>query len=142
MSLSLRVEHGRRLVQHDYLRLHGDNTGDGDALLLPAGEEMGGVLAQLIHADLRERRVHAAAYLLRRHAEVFRREGHVVLNDVRNDLVVRVLEHHADAAGTRMAFMCLASVDLPLPLCPSTAVNCPFSIARSIPQRLSISSPG
>ena len=40
--------------------------------------------------------VDAGADLLRRYAEVFRRKGHVLFNDGRYDLVVGVLEHHAD----------------------------------------------
>ena len=57
------------------------------------------MLPEFIHADGLERRVDALADLLRRHAEVFRREGDVLLDDVGDDLVVRVLEHHADAAA-------------------------------------------
>ena len=37
------VQHGGGLVQHDALRLHGDDAGDGDPLLLTAGEQMGRV---------------------------------------------------------------------------------------------------
>ena len=45
-------------------------------------------------------------------------------------------------SGVRIAFICLASVDLPLPLWPRTATKLPSSISRSTPQRLSSSSPG
>ena len=57
------------------------------------------VLSELIHPDLPERVVHALTYLLRRNAEILRRKRHVVLDDVRNDLVVGVLKHHADIAS-------------------------------------------
>ena len=32
------IERGRRLVEQDHVRLHGQRAGDGDALLLSAGE--------------------------------------------------------------------------------------------------------
>ena len=62
-------------------------------------EQVRRMLAQLIHADLAESRIHAAADLLRRDAEVFGAKRHIVLHDVCDDLVIRVLEHHADVAA-------------------------------------------
>ena len=44
--------------------------------------------------------------------------------------------------GSSMAFMSFASVDLPEPLCPSTATKLPSAISRSSPCRVSASSPG
>ena len=90
-----RIEHGRRLVEHDALGLHGDDTRDGHALLLPAGEQVRRVQAKIIHADLLERGIHPRAYFLRRDAEVLGREGHVVLDDVGDDLVIGILKDHA-----------------------------------------------
>ena len=98
LAPALRVEHRRRLVEHDALRAHGDHARDGDALLLPAGEQVRRVRAVFIHPHLPQRLIDAAANFIRRDAEVFRRERHVLLDHVRDDLVVRVLKHHADAA--------------------------------------------
>ena len=132
---------------------HGDHARDGHALLLSAGEKVRRVTRELLHPDGGERVVDAAADLLRRYAEVLRREGDVLLHHVRDDLVIRILEYHADAAadleqtrlvarvhpldihrcrpqGRSTAFICFASVDLPEPLCPSTTTKLPRSIVR------------
>ena len=53
------------------------------------------VQAKIIHADLLQGCIHACAYLLRRDAEVLGREGHVVLDDVGDDLVIGILKDHA-----------------------------------------------
>ena len=57
------------------------------------------VLCKFLHADGAQRVFHAPPDLLRRHAEVLGREGHVLLHHIRDDLVVGVLEHHAHAAA-------------------------------------------
>ena len=54
--------------------------------------------AEFIHAHSLQGFVHPAADLRRRDAEVFRTEGHVVFHHGRDQLVVRILEHHAAAA--------------------------------------------
>ena len=89
------VQHGGGLVQDDAVRLHGDDARNGHPLLLPAGEEMGGVADELRHAHIPEGVVHPAADLCTGDAQVLRGEGHVLLHHVGNDLVVRVLEDHA-----------------------------------------------
>ena len=81
------------------LRPHGQHAGYGHALLLAAGEQVRRVQAVLVHAHGLERLVHAAAYLAALHAQVLRREGDVVLHDVGDYLVVRVLEDQADRAA-------------------------------------------
>ena len=48
------------------------------------------------HAHSLQGIVHPLADLRRGHAQVLRGEGHVLLHNVGNDLVIRVLEHHAD----------------------------------------------
>ena len=39
--------------------------------------------------------------------------------------------HIVPSPGERSAFICFARVDLPEPLCPSIAINCPSFISRS-----------
>ena len=78
----LRIEHGSRLVEDDAARPHGDHARNGHALLLPAGQKMRRMFAVFIHANELRRLVYAAADLLRRHAEVFRRERHILLDHV------------------------------------------------------------
>ena len=60
---------------------------------------MGCMAGEFRHAHRRQRVVHAAANLLARDAQILRGEGHVLLHHVGNDLVIRVLEHHAHAAA-------------------------------------------
>ena len=56
---------------------------------------MGCALAVLIDASHLHGVVHAAAHFLRWHAKVFQCKGNVFLHHGGNDLIVRVLEHHA-----------------------------------------------
>ena len=51
------------------------------------------------HIHSRQRIIHPAADLLRRHSQIFRGKGHILLHHVGDDLVVRVLEHHAHPAA-------------------------------------------
>ena len=60
---------------------------------------MGTLLAEFLHADRLQGFVHPAADLRGLHAQVLRAERHVVLHDGRDELVVRILEHHAAAAA-------------------------------------------
>ena len=55
----LRVEVAGRLVGEQDRRLAAHGAGDGDALLLTAGELAGQVLGAVRHADALERRGHA-----------------------------------------------------------------------------------
>lgn len=87
------------LIEHDDLRLHCDNTGYCNALLLTAGEQVRRMLPELVHIHLLERIVHAAAYLLRLDAEIFRCESNIILNDVCDDLVIGILKNHADGTA-------------------------------------------
>ena len=93
---ALRIKHRSRLVQHDAVRAHRNDARDRHALLLSAGKLMRCMLAVLIHADRMERLIDARAHLVRRDTEIFKPERNVLLHDGRNDLVIRVLEHHAD----------------------------------------------
>ena len=52
-------------------------------------------LGILAHAHGGKGLVHAAADFPRRHAEVFQAEGAILLHHGGDDLVIRVLEHHA-----------------------------------------------
>ena len=90
----LRVEHGGRLVEHHAARHHGDHARDGHALLLAAGQAVRRLPPVFIHADRLERVVHALSDLRGRHAHVFERKRHVLLDDRGDQLVIRILEHH------------------------------------------------
>ena len=89
------IQHGGRFVQYDTLRMHGQHPGDGHPLFLTAGELVGGVGAVLIHAHRLQALFHPFPYLLCGNAQILRAKSHVLLHDLSDDLVVRVLEHHS-----------------------------------------------
>ena len=75
----------------------GDRAGDGDALLLTAGELAGQVLGAMRHADLLERRHHALLALGRLHAAIGERQLDVLVDgEVANQ--VEALEDEPDLA--------------------------------------------
>ena len=88
------VEHGRRLIEQQDLRIHGERAGDGDALLLPAGKIRGVCLRQVAHAHGCQGGIDALDNLLTRNAQVFRAKGDVVCDDAGGHLVFWMLEHH------------------------------------------------
>ena len=97
LAAALGVKHCGRLV-HDYaLRLHGDDSGNGNALLLSAGQLVRRMLAVLIHIHLLQGFVYPPAYFRLRDSHILRGERHVLLDDCRDKLVVRILEHHSDS---------------------------------------------
>ena len=71
---ALRIEVARRLVGEQDERLAGDGAGDGDALLLAAGELARQMLRAMRHADALERRLDALLALGRAHAAVGERQ--------------------------------------------------------------------
>ena len=105
------------------------------------------MLSIFVHLHLFEGFVHPAANFRWLHAEILQGEGHVLFYNSGDDLVVRILEHHAhvlpdfkellfvgsvdavdedlSVVGRSTALKCFASVDLPEPLWPKTATNSP-----------------
>ena len=80
-------------------RPHGDDSRNGHALLLPAGEQVRRVQTVVIHPDELQCLVHASADFLRGNAEVLRRKGNILFYDVGDHLIIGILEHHADRAA-------------------------------------------
>ncbi|MPN35474.1 hypothetical protein SDC9_182972 [bioreactor metagenome] len=46
-----RIQHGRRFIKDNALRPHGKDSGDGNALLLAAGQQVRRMLAEFVHPD-------------------------------------------------------------------------------------------
>ena len=90
-----RVEHRRRLVKNENLRIHGQNAGNGDALLLAARKRVGFVRFESDQTHLVKCLADAQGYFRRFDAEIFRAEGDVVLNERGYELIIGVLKHHA-----------------------------------------------
>ena len=107
-----RVQHGGGFVQNQAVRPHRDDARDGDALLLPARELVRGFFTIVVDAGHLHRVVDAGAHFVRGHAEVFKREGDVLLDNGGDDLVVRVLEHHARLLAHIVQAAFVARVDI------------------------------
>ena len=106
------IQHGGGLVQNDALRFHSDDAGDGDPLLLTARQLMRRMGAVIEHIHRPQGVVHPAADFLRRHPQVFGAEGHVLLHDGGDQLVIWVLKHHAHRAAHLVFERLVAGVHL------------------------------
>ena len=76
----LGVEVARRFVGEQHGRIAGQRAGDGDPLLLAAGELRGKMLGAVGHADFFERLVDPLFTLGGGHAAVGQRKVHVFIN--------------------------------------------------------------
>ena len=72
------IKHGGGLVQDQAVGPHGDHARNGNALLLATGQVVGCTLPVLVDARHLHRFIHAAAHLLRRHAQIFQRKGECI----------------------------------------------------------------
>ena len=103
-----RIEHCRRLVEHQNARKHRKYAGYRYALFLSARKPERRTLFVIGHTDAFKRPVHALAYLSRRKSEIFRTESHVVFYYRSDHLVVRVLKNDSDGTvhvhNIRIAF--------------------------------------
>ena len=93
----LEVEGGERLVQQQHLRLVHERAGDGDALLLAAGEARHGALFKALERHERQHLGHGLLNLGLRHLLLAQGEGHVFKHvQVREEGIA--LEHGVDVA--------------------------------------------
>ena len=92
---TFRVQHRRRLVKNNAARFHRDHACDGDPLLLSARQKMRRLVLELPHIDRFQCLIHPLADFLRVHAQVFRSKSHIILDNCRNKLIVRILKYHA-----------------------------------------------
>ena len=91
---SLRVKHRCRLIKNDTTRLHRDHACDGDPLFLTAGQKMRRLVFELSHVDRFQCLIYPLTDFLRVHAQVLRSKRHIILNNCRNKLIVRILKYH------------------------------------------------
>ncbi len=98
---TLRVEIGRGLVQEQDAWAHRQRAGQGEPLLLAAGERLGGAIQRHVEPDGVQRRPHARPDLRPRDAEVLAPEGDVVADPGEHDLRIRVLQHQPRPAARR-----------------------------------------
>ena len=88
------VELARRLIQNEHIRPHDHDGGEVEHLLLPAGERVHEPVGNSeIARHLGDAQPHGRFIA----AEALEPEGQLVKHLVRHDLIVRMLEHEADA---------------------------------------------
>ena len=102
---SVRVEIGGRFVEQQQTRTHGQDAGQRQALLLPAGELGGGMVQWQVQAHGIQRVSHPDPDLLAGDAEVLAAESDIVPQASQHHLGLRVLHDQSDtlACGVREA---------------------------------------
>ena len=91
------VELARRLVQNEHIRPHDHDGGEVEHLLLPAGERLHVALEPVGNAEIARHLGDAQPHGFFVAAEALEPERELVKHLVRHDLIVRMLEHEADA---------------------------------------------
>ena len=94
-----RVEVCCRLVEQQQTRLHGEDAGKGEPLLLAPGELVCRMPERQVKSDGVECFAHSGPDLLTRDPKVLASERHVVADGGENHLTVRVLQHQASTAA-------------------------------------------
>ena len=110
LAATVRIEHRSRLIEDNALRLHRHDTGDGDTLLLTTRETVRRFLSEFPHTNTLQGALHAGPDLLSRDADIFRTESDVLLDNRRDDLVVRILENHTGLLSDRKLILRLARI--------------------------------
>ena len=93
---ALRIEHRCRFIQHDAVRPHRDDARNRNTLLLAARKLVRRMIPIFIHADRLQRLIDTHTHLITRYAEVFKPERYILFHNRRDDLVIGILEYHAD----------------------------------------------
>ena len=96
-----RVQPRGRLVKHQYARVHGQNARERHAALLAARQLERTLLGHLVKRQPHalKRLAHARIHLVVLQPQVARPERYVLVHGLGEQLVLGILEHHADAAA-------------------------------------------
>ena len=105
---AIRIKHGCRFIQNDTLRMHGNDSGYGNPLLLSSGKLIWRILPELIHANSLKALFHTLPDLLRGYTQILRSKTNILLNYLSDDLVIRILEYHSCLLTNvpEMGFIC------------------------------------
>lgn len=90
-----RVQRGRRLVQHQHLRVRGQHRADRHPLLLAAGQRRDRPVAELVQPQQVQGLLHPAAHHRWWQAQRLHAVGELVLDHIRHEVRERVLAHRA-----------------------------------------------
>ena len=91
---SIWVQHRRRFIQDDTLRMHRHNSGNRHTLFLTSGKFIGRMMTIRHHTYRFQTFIHPLPDILRGNTHIFRTESHIFFHDRSYDLVVGVLEYH------------------------------------------------
>ena len=94
-----RIQIGGRLIEDEHFRIHGHDRGKGGPFLLAVTQQMGRLVKQTGKIDRRDAFFHPLPHDLFRQSLVHGTEGDVVEQGVAEEVIVRVLKEHADAAA-------------------------------------------
>ena len=94
-GLAGRVQAGRRLIQHERLRLHRQDGGNRDPLFLAAGKEQGRAVAVIGQPGDVQRPRQPFCDFARRDAQVFGAEDDLIIHAGMDQLHFGVLKDHA-----------------------------------------------
>ena len=107
------IKQCRRLIEHDVARLHRENAGDGQHLLLAATEQMRRLIAAGRQPVARQHGVDPSRQFGAWQMQAAEAEREIFLDHRHHDLVVRVLKHEAHAAAHLSALApCIQTIHL------------------------------
>ena len=92
-----RVQIGGRLVEQQDFRLHRQHAGERGSPALAGAQVVRRAVALPVETHLRQAAIHPGAHSLGVKSHVQRAEGYVLLDRRHEDLVVGILEEHADS---------------------------------------------
>jgi len=96
-----RIERCCRLVEHEDLRIHGENASERNAALFAGAEMIRGFVHHRAHGDLFERFPGPGERLFVRESEVQGPEGDVFKDGRHEELLVGLLENESDFGADR-----------------------------------------
>ena len=92
---SVRIQHCRRLIQNNALRMHSDDARNGHSLFLSSRKLIRRMFPVLIHAYGLQAFLHPLPDLLRRHTHILGAESHIFFHYLADNLIIRVLKNHS-----------------------------------------------
>src|SRR5262249_45954093 len=95
-ALARWIEKDGGFIEYQNLRIHCQNTGYSDALLLSGAEVIGRLVLAFQHSDLTKRDAGPLRRLLQRQAEIERAESDVFEHARHEELIIGILEYDTD----------------------------------------------
>jgi len=105
------IKAGSGLVHHKDIRAHGEHRGDGYTAFLASGEPVGRPFLQIQDPDSCQGFLNMFLYFIHGQAQVQGAEGNIIKNSGHEQLVIRILENHADSSAYLLqGFFCQGEI--------------------------------